>query len=35
MAESATLGTPAVQTEPDVAPWPLGVIFRDIARGGL
>ena len=35
MAESATLGRPADLTEPDVAPWPLGVIFRDIARGGL
>ena len=36
MAESATLGTPAVLTEPDVvAAWPLGVIWRDIARGGL
>jgi hypothetical protein len=36
MAESATLGQPAVQTEPDVvAPWPFGAIIRDIARGGL
>jgi hypothetical protein len=36
MAESATLGKPAVQTEPDiVAAWPLGEILRDIARGGL
>ena len=36
MAESATLGTPAVDSEPDVATgWPLGVILRDIARGGL
>jgi hypothetical protein len=36
MAESATLGNPAVQTEPDVvAPWPLGEILRDIARGGI
>ena len=36
MAESATLGTPAVQTEPDVvAAWPLGEILRDIARGGI
>jgi hypothetical protein len=36
MAESATLGTPAVQTEPDVAAtWPFGEILRDIARGGI
>jgi hypothetical protein len=36
MAESATLGKAAVPTEPDVvAAWPLGVIFRDITRGGL
>jgi hypothetical protein len=36
MAETATLGQPAVTTEPDVATaWPLGVILRDIARGGL
>ena len=35
MAESATLGTPAVQTEPDLVAWPMGEILRDIARGGL
>jgi hypothetical protein len=36
MAESATLGTPAVQTEADaVATWPVGEILRDIARGGI
>ena len=36
MAESATLGQPAVPTESEVvAAWPLGVILRDIARGGL
>ena len=36
MAESATLGNPAVQTEPDVvATWQLGEILRDIARGGI
>jgi hypothetical protein len=36
MAESATLGAPVVQSEPDVvAAWPLGEILRDIARGGL
>jgi hypothetical protein len=36
MAESATLGNPAVPTEPDVvAPWRFGEILRDIARGGI
>ncbi len=36
MAESATLGNPAVQTEPDVvASWRFGKILRDIARGGI
>jgi hypothetical protein len=36
MAESATLSKPAVQTEPHVvAAWPLGAIWRDIARGGI
>ena len=36
MAGSATLGKPAVQTEPDViADWPLGAIWRDISRGGI
>ena len=36
MAESATLGNPAVQTEPDlVTAWRFGEILRDIARGGI
>jgi hypothetical protein len=36
MAESVTLGNPAIDAEPDaVAVLPLGVIVRDIARGGL
>ena len=36
MAETATLGQPAVPTESDVVgSWPFGVILRDIARGGL
>jgi len=36
MTESATLGNPAVPTEPGVvAAWPLGVVLRDIARGGI
>jgi hypothetical protein len=36
MAESATLGNPAVPTEPDlVGTWRFGEILRDIARGGL
>jgi hypothetical protein len=36
MAESVTLGNPAIDAEPDaVSVWPLGVIVRDIARGGL
>jgi len=36
MAESATFGTPAIETQPDlVATWPLGEILRDIARGGI
>jgi hypothetical protein len=36
MAESTTFGSPAVQTEPDVvAPWRVGEILRDIARGGI
>ena len=36
MAESATLGNPAVPTEPDlVVTWRFGEILRDIARGGL
>jgi len=36
MAESATLGDPAVHTEADVVvAWPLGTIFRDIARSGM
>jgi hypothetical protein len=36
MAGSATLGDPAVQSEPGViAAWPLGEILRDIARGGI
>src|SRR5258705_1165216 len=36
MAESATLGNPAVQTEPDLGTtWRFGEIVRDIARGGI
>ena len=36
MAETATLGQPAVPTESDVVgAWRFGVILRDIARGGL
>jgi len=36
MAESATLDTRAIDTEPEVvASWPLGEILRDIARAGI
>ena len=36
MAESATLDSPAVQTEPELgATWRLGEILRDITRGGI
>lgn len=36
MAESTTISDPTVQAEPAVvAAWPLGAIWRDIARGGI